>query len=59
MTKKMRNLFCLKSKPPPPPPPHQASCAIYEGVCACKENYIGEMKRNVEIRWEEHLDINK
>ena len=24
-----------------------------------KEHYIGEKKRNVEIRWEEHLDINK
>ena len=28
-------------------------------MCACKENYIGETKRNVKIRWEEHSDINK
>ena len=24
-----------------------------------KENYIVETKRNFEIRWEEHSDINK
>ena len=49
----MRNLFCLKSKSP-----HQA-CEMYEGVCTCKENYIGETKRNVEIRLEKHSNINK
>ena len=49
----MRNLFRLKSKSP-----HQA-CAMYEGVCTCKENYIGETKRNVEIRLEKHSNINK
>ena len=49
----MRNLFRLKNKNF-----HQA-CAMYEGVCTCKENYIGETKRNVEIRWEEHSGINK
>ena len=49
----MRNLFRLKSKNPHP------ACAIYEGVCTCKENYIDESKRNVEIRCEEHSDINK
>ena len=38
--------------------PHPA-CAIYDGVCTCKENYIGETKQNVEIRWEEHSGINK
>ena len=53
ITKKMRNLFRLKSNNPHP------ACAIYEGVCTCKENYIGETKRNVEIRWQEHSDINK
>ena len=49
ITEKMRNLFCLKSNSLHP------ACIIYEGVCSCKENYIGETKRNVEIRWEEHL----
>ena len=53
ITKKIRNLFCLKSKNPHP------ACAIYEGVCTWKENYTDETKRNVEIRWEEHSDINK
>ena len=53
ITKKMRNLFPLKSKNP-----HHA-CAICEGVCTCKENYIGETKQNVEIQCEEHSDINK
>ena len=52
-TKKMRNLFRLKSKNP-----HQA-CSMYEGVCTCKENYIGETKRNVEIRWVKHSNINE
>ena len=53
ITKKIRHLFRLKSKNPQP------TCAIYGGVCTCKENYIGETNRNVEIRWEEHSDINK
>ena len=26
-------------------------------MCICKD--IGEMKRNVEIRWEQHSDINE
>ena len=43
ITKKMRNLFRLKSKNLHP------ACAIYEGVCTCKENYIGETKRNIYI----------
>ena len=35
------------------------ACVIYEGIWTCKQNYIGETKRNVESQWEEHLDINK
>ena len=49
----MRNLFRLNSKNSLP------TWAIYEGVCLCKENYIGEIKRNVVIRWEEHSEIKK
>ena len=49
----MRNLFGLKSKNPHP------ACTIYERVCTCKENFLGETKRNFEIRWEEHSGINK
>ena len=48
-----KNLFRLWNKNPHP------AGAIYEGVCTCKENYTGETKRNVEIRWQEHSDINK
>ena len=30
------------------------ACKIYEGICICGEKYIGETKRNVEIRWMEY-----
>ena len=49
----MRNLFRLKSTNSHP------AGVIYEGICTCKENYIGETKRNAETRWEEHSDTNK
>ena len=49
----MRNLFRLKSNKLHP------ACAIYEGVSTCKEKYIGETKRNVEIPRIEHSGINK
>ena len=45
--------FPLKEKNPYP------SCKIYEGVWSCKENYIGESKRNVVTRWSEHENLNK
>ena len=51
--KMMTILFRLKSKNLHP------ACAIYQGICTYKENYIGETKQNVEIRWVEHSDINK
>ena len=35
------------------------SCKIYEEVCSCKENYIGETKPNVITRWNEHENSNK
>lgn len=47
-TKKVRNLFKLKSQNPHP------SCKIYQGDCICGETYIGETERNVEVRWGEH-----
>ena len=52
-TKKVRQLFHLKEKNPYP------SCKICEGVCSCKENYIGETKRNVITRWNEHGNPKK
>ena len=41
ITKKVKQLFKLKSKNPHP------SCVIYEGVCVCEQTYIGETRRNV------------
>ena len=38
--------------------PHPA-CKIYEGICSCSANYIGETKRNVETRWNERENPNK
>ena len=53
ITKTVKQLFKLKSKNPHP------SCVIYEGVCVCEQTYIGETRRNVELRWEEHENISK
>ena len=39
--KRIWELFPLKEKNPYP------SCKIYEGICSCKENYVGETKRDV------------
>ena len=51
ITRKTRTLYSLKSKNPHP------SCKIYQGVCnECGLSYIGETKRNVEVRWGEHDD---
>ena len=47
ITKKVKQLFKLKGKNPYP------SCVIYE------QTYIGETRRNVELRWEEHENISK
>ena len=50
---KIRSLFGLKDKNPHP------ACKIYAGICFCSANYIGETKRNVEIRWNEDENPNK
>ena len=52
-TKKVRQLFPLKEKNPYP------SCKINKGIYSCKENYIGETKRNVSTHWKEHENPNK
>ena len=49
-TRNIKSLFPLKDKIS-----HQ-SCVIYEEQCSCKLNYIGETKRNSEVRWREHED---
>ena len=51
-TKKVKNLFFIKDKNP------HVSCQIYEGVCSCGVNYIGETERNVETQWAEHDSVN-
>ena len=51
--KKIRSLFRLRVKNPHP------ACKIYGGICSCSANYIGETKRNVETRWNEHENPNK
>ena len=53
LTKKIRSSFRLKDKNP------FLACKIYEGTCFCSANYIGETKRNVETRWNEHENTNK
>ena len=35
------------------------SAVVYEGKCNCCENYIGETRQNVNIRWDEHSDVGK
>ena len=47
-TRKIQSLFNNKDKV------KHHSCAIYRGICSCGADYIGEMIRNSEIRWNEH-----
>ena len=47
-TRNIRSLFPLKDKN------DYKSCAIYIGVCSCGSRYIGETKRNAEVRWNKH-----
>ena len=51
--KKVSPLFKLRTKKP------HSSCVSYEGAFVCNETYIGEIKRNVVIRWDEHEDPKK
>ena len=53
ITKKVKTMFILKDKNPYP------SCKVYEGICVCGENYVGETVRNVVTRWKEHEDIRQ
>ena len=52
-TRKIKSLFLLKDKIQHP------ACKIYEGTCnVCNIKYIGETKRNTEIRFSEHNNPN-
>ena len=48
ITSKIRTLFSLKDKI------LHVHNVIYEWECSCGETYLGETKRNVEVRWAEH-----
>ena len=52
-TRKLQSLFPLKD-----PIFHKAN-VIWKGTCACKEFYVGETKRNSEVRWNEHCSLKK
>ena len=52
-TRKLRSLFPLKD-----PIIHKAN-VIYKGTCTYKEFYIGETKRNLEVRLKEHCSLKK
>ena len=47
-TRNIRSLFPLKDKN------DYKSCVIFEGDYSCGSRYIGENKRNAEVRWNEH-----
>ena len=34
------------------------SHVIYKGTCICGQTYIGETARNLEVRVNEHSDVN-
>ena len=53
LTRKVKVLFRVKDKSL-----HQ-SCKIYKGVCSCRERYISETVRNVEVRWNEYKNARK
>ena len=52
-TRNMRSLFPLKDKN------DYKSCVIYKGDCSCVSRYIGETKRNAEVRWNERNNPTK
>ena len=49
----MRPLFKLRDKA------SHVSSVVYEGKCNFGENCIGETRRNITLRWDEHSDIGK
>ena len=49
----MRSLFPLKDSII-----HKMD-VIYKGTCTCKEFYIGETKRDSEVRWNKHCSLKK
>ena len=52
-TSKVRSLFVLKD-----PVLHRVN-VTYKSICSCSEFYVGETKRNTEVRWREHCSTKK
>ena len=52
-TSNIRSLFPLKDKI------DYKSCVICKGDCSCGSRYIGETKRNAEVRWNDHNNPTK
>ena len=52
-TRNIRSLFPLKGKNKYKP------CDFYKGDCTCCLRYIGETKRNADVRWNEHNHLSK
>ena len=52
-TRNMQSLFPLKDKT------YYKSCVIYKGYFSCCSRYIGETKRNIEIRWNKLNNLTK
>ena len=47
-TRNLKSLFPLKDKDLHP------ACKIYGRIYSCESTYVGEIKRNVEVRYSEH-----
>ena len=52
-TSKVGSRFVLKD-----PVLHRAN-VIYKGTCSCSEFYVGETKRNTEVRWKNIAPLRK
>ena len=52
-SRNIQSLFPLKDKN------DYKSCVIYKGGCSCGSRYVGETKRNAEVRWNEHNNHTK
>ena len=52
-TRNMQHLFPLKEEN------NYKLCIIYKGDCSCDLRYIGETKRNAEVRWNEDNNPTK
>ena len=52
VTRKIKSLFKIKDNV------KHLSCVVYQGICSCGNNYIGETIRNAVTRIDEHQQPN-